>query len=42
MEPIAEPMYVFHVTEVNNTSSSQDLEPLVISYAINQLVNLQL
>lgn len=36
------PIYIHYVAKINNTSISQDLKPLVISYTINQPVDLQL
>ena len=35
-------MYVSHIVKVNDITISQDLESLVISYAINQSVDPQL
>ena len=36
------PIYIHYVAKINNISISQDLKPLVISYTINQPVDLQL
>jgi len=36
------PIYIHYVAKINNTSISQDLKPLVISYTINQSMGPQL
>ena len=42
MEPTVKPTHVFCITEMNNTSAPQDLEPLAIPYIANQPMDPQL
>ena len=40
MIPVVEPTHVPHAIETNNMCNLQSLEPLTISYAVNQSVDL--